>query len=260
MADETFPTSDGVVDWTTTGSRSGRKVVTALFRNRSSAEAAAAALEDAGVPKGAVRFMPGYERDTTDDGTVAGDFTVDPLERNGFWASLGDLFLPDDDRDLYAHGMSRGGFLLSVDVDASNHDRVVDILDREGTIDTDELEDNWRGQTPGVARATGAPRPSIPRTDVGIAHSSNSGASSATELSRLDDPGRTNQDGGDSDALNRSLPARDASSTSRWSAADSTANGSFTRQAFGDEGEASGSRAARLTRAAGTARVRSYMG
>ena len=262
MVDETFPTSDASVDRTARGTGSGRKVVTALFRSRSDAELVAGELANAGVPKTAIRLMPGYERDPTGDGVMAGDFTVDPMERNGFWVSLGDLFLPDDDREMYAHGMSHGGFLVSVDVDAGNHDRVVDILDREGTIDTDELEDTWRGAAPDVAvpsstvgRASGV---SAPRVETDAARSSDFGAPTASELSGMAERSRAAPED-DSEALSRSLPARDASSTSRWSAADLTANGSFTRQAFGDEGEASGSGAGLLTRAMSrTARVRSY--
>ena len=35
-------------------------------------------------------------------------------EDEGFWASLSDLFMPDEDRYTYAEGMRRGGYLLTV--------------------------------------------------------------------------------------------------------------------------------------------------
>ena len=178
--------------------------------------------------------------------------------------SLGDLFLPDDDRDLYAHGMSRGGFLVSVDVDAASHDRVVDILDREGTIDTDELEGLGKA---GWTDASPVQADRVAREPVSAgSRSFDAGAPSAAELEGSLQGGATERSGtsgGAEDAMSRSLPAADASATSRWSAADATANGSFTRQAFGDEGVASGAgrdapRTLNRSATAGRSRVRSY--
>ena len=67
-------------------------------------------------------------------------------EPRGFWDSLGDWFLPDEDRSAYAEGLRRGGYLLSVDASDSQYERVIDILDDEGTIDLDERAESWRSE------------------------------------------------------------------------------------------------------------------
>ena len=112
---------------------SSRRLVTAFFDSRGEAEDAIESLVDAGVSRDSIRFMPGDERDLTDaSGTSA------HAEPRGFWDSLGDWLLPDDDRSTYAEGLRRGGYLLSVDASDSQYEAVIDILDDEGTIDIDE--------------------------------------------------------------------------------------------------------------------------
>jgi len=64
----------------------------------------------------------------------------------GFWDSLRDLFLPDDDRHTYAEGLRRGGYLVSVSATDAEYERALDILDDEGTIDIDERADSWRAE------------------------------------------------------------------------------------------------------------------
>ena len=64
----------------------------------------------------------------------------------GFWDLLRDLFLPDEDRHTYAEGLRRGGYLVSVNATDAEYERVLDILDDEGTIDIDERADLWRAE------------------------------------------------------------------------------------------------------------------
>ena len=59
---------------------------------------------------------------------------------------LGDLFMPEEDRYAYAEGLSRGGFLVTVGTTAANRDRILDILDDEGTVDMDAREESWRAE------------------------------------------------------------------------------------------------------------------
>src|SRR5215208_1698215 len=68
----------------------------------------------------------------------------DPYESKGFWDSLADLFMPDEDRYTYAEGLRRGGYLLTVNVTDAQYDKALDILDDEGTIDIDERTQMWR--------------------------------------------------------------------------------------------------------------------
>jgi uncharacterized protein (TIGR02271 family) len=135
-----------------TGSSSTRRMVTAFFDSRSDAEQAIERLSEAGVSRDNIRFMPGDERDPIDDDAGSSART----EPRGFWDSLGDWFLPDEDRGTYAEGLSRGGYLLSVEASDEQYERVLDILDDEGTIDIDERANSWReeGWTGGTT-ATG---------------------------------------------------------------------------------------------------------
>jgi uncharacterized protein (TIGR02271 family) len=132
-----------------TGSSSTRRMVTAFFDSRSDAEQAIERLSEAGVSRDSIRFMPGDERDPIDND--AG--TASRRESGGFWDSLGDWFLPDEDRGTYAEGLRRGGYLLSVEATDAQYERVLDILDDEGTIDIDERANSWReeGWTGGTA-------------------------------------------------------------------------------------------------------------
>ena len=122
-------------------SSSSRRMVTAFFDSRSDAEDAIERLADAGVPRDSIRFMPGDERDPPDD---AGEGAR--TEPRGLWDSLGDMFLPDEDRGTYAEGLRRGGYLISVHVSDEQYERVLDILDDEGTIDIDERAESWRSE------------------------------------------------------------------------------------------------------------------
>jgi hypothetical protein len=109
--------------------------LTAFFDSRSAAETAIGKLKDNGVSD--VRLMPGYEADV-EKAEVKSD------DRGGFFEALESWFFPDEDRDLYAEGLRRGGFLVSASVDDANYDMVHDILDDEGSIDMDERADLWR--------------------------------------------------------------------------------------------------------------------
>ena len=56
------------------------------------------------------------------------------------------MFMPAEDRYAYAEGLSRGGFLVSLNTTVDNRDRILDILDDEGTIDMDAREESWRAE------------------------------------------------------------------------------------------------------------------
>ena len=120
----------------------GKSTLTAFFDSRSNAEAAIDKLRKAGV--GEVRLMPGYE--------AGGEGPVAAAEGFGFWSRLGDWFFPDEDRDVYAEGLRRGGFLVSASVDKSNYDIAHEILDDDGSIDMDERADVWRAEGWSVGR------------------------------------------------------------------------------------------------------------
>lgn len=115
----------------TEGGRDVPRSVTAFFDTRDQAEAAQRDLVAAGVAAEAVQV-------------AAGDAAAAPAHSHGFWESLKDVFVPDRDRHVYAEGLRRGGIAVSVRTDAASHDRVLEILDRDGAVDMDEREAGWR--------------------------------------------------------------------------------------------------------------------
>jgi uncharacterized protein (TIGR02271 family) len=115
------------------------------FDSRSDAQKATDALAQAGVSRGSIRMLPeaettGYKRTST---TSSYDHEKD---EGGFFASLGDMFLPDEDRYAYAEGMSRGGVTLSVTADEGQIERLSEIAERYGAVDMDERETTWRSE------------------------------------------------------------------------------------------------------------------
>ena len=157
--------------------------ITAFFDDRAAADRAVQKLIDAGFPRDAVRLVPGSERDE-DEGARAGGLDPHPA-RVGFFDAIGDLLLPEGDRWAYAEGLRRGGFLVSVQCDDAEHDRALDLLDAEGTIDLDEREPLWRQASNEATGQAGPDAPGGPAlseigsTAIGAAASTTTGVSEA---------------------------------------------------------------------------------
>ncbi|WP_430256945.1 YsnF/AvaK domain-containing protein [Neorhizobium sp. DAR64872/K0K18] len=110
--------------------------ITAFFDDRSEADRAIERLSEAGIPRSAIKMIA--------DG---GETTTTTHESKGFWAELGEFFLADDDRNTYAEGIRRGGFLVTVSgYPFDLHDRALDILDYEGSVDIDERSKAWESE------------------------------------------------------------------------------------------------------------------
>ncbi len=145
------------------------RTITAFFDNRTDAEEAIDDLVAAGFSRESIRLVPGAESSTTSSTSTS------ESEHKGFWDSLADLFLPDEDRSTYAEGLRRGGYLVTVSTSDADYERAIDILDREGTIDLDERATSWRsegwaGSSYGTAGSSGS----------GYSTGSSSGFSSGT--------------------------------------------------------------------------------
>ena len=130
------------------------RTLTAMYDTRGAAEAARDQLVALGIPSAGVTIR-GTDAGTTATSAPAAD------EDKGFWASLADLFAPEEDRHTYAEGLRRGGHLLSARVPDGMADRASDVLERSGAVDIDERAESWRqggwtGYQAGAAGVSGS--------------------------------------------------------------------------------------------------------
>src|SRR5215213_1978835 len=114
------------------------RMLTAMFDSREDANEAIERLVELGIPRTNCRLVEGESTSQSSSTSTASG------ESKGFWDSLSDLFMPEEDRYTYAEGLRRGGYLLSVNVTDAQYEKALDILDDEGTINIDERADTWR--------------------------------------------------------------------------------------------------------------------
>src|SRR5687768_5719015 len=150
-----------------------QRSLTAIYDTRSAAETARDDLIALGVPSGEIIIR----------GTEEGAATATTAEDRGFWASLSDLFLPDEDRHTYADGVRRGGYLLNARVPDGLEDQALEVLERSNPIDLDERSASWResgwtGYESGTGATTGAVAPT------GTAYLAESGATEGVATAR----------------------------------------------------------------------------
>jgi hypothetical protein len=110
--------------------------VTAFFDTREAVNKAVDGLVAAGIPRDNVSVTA-----ETD-----GAQTAKPGYDKGFWESLKDLFMPEEDRYAYAEGLRRGGTIVSVRTTETDYDRALEILDAEGAVNLEEREATWRSE------------------------------------------------------------------------------------------------------------------
>ena len=123
---------------TSTSDYGQNRTLSAMFDSRAEADRAVESLRQAGI--GDVRLTGGEAAGDT----VAG---AAPTEERGFFEALGDFFFPDEDRYVYAEGLNRGGFLVTVtNIPSHQYDAALDILDDEGAVDLDARESEWRSE------------------------------------------------------------------------------------------------------------------
>ena len=113
------------------------RTLTAMYDTRGAAETAHDQLIELGVAVDAVAIRGVEGGETAASSTTA-------AEDRGFWASLSDLFMPDEDRHTYAEGLKRGGYLLSARVPDGLQDAAADILEAFEPIDLDQRSETWR--------------------------------------------------------------------------------------------------------------------
>jgi hypothetical protein len=98
-----------------------KRLLTAFFDNREDANQAVERLMSTGIVISDITMVAGSESGQT--GAYADQ------EGTSFWKALKDLFLPEEDRYVYAEGLRRGGYLVSVRVSDVQYERALDILD-----------------------------------------------------------------------------------------------------------------------------------
>ncbi|MGH1575093.1 YsnF/AvaK domain-containing protein [Methylobacterium sp. P31] len=136
------------------------QTITAMYDKEADAQAAMNKLLSAGIERTAIRLVAGSAKPS---GTTSYDHTRD---EGGFWGSLKEIFLPEEDRYAYTEGLSRGGTMLTVTAQDAQVEKVYDILEEHGSVDLDERQAAWRQEgwggyssgTPGTTATTGAMR------------------------------------------------------------------------------------------------------
>ena len=110
------------------------RTLTAMYDTRGAAETARDQLVGIGVAREAISIH----------GTDGDPNTAAATESQGFWASLADLFMPDEDRHTYTEGLNRGGYLLSASVPEEIADIAAEVLESSDPIDLDQRSESWR--------------------------------------------------------------------------------------------------------------------
>ena len=113
------------------------RTITALFDQRSDAEAAETRLKAANVEASHISI-----HDKTSQGfhATGKSSTRDP----GVWGTIKNAFVPDEDRHTYEEGVRRGGFLLTADVNDDNVDAAVRVLDESDSVNVDDRSQEWK--------------------------------------------------------------------------------------------------------------------
>jgi uncharacterized protein (TIGR02271 family) len=135
--------------------------ITALFDTRAEAEAAKDRLKSARVDADHVHIhdksSAGYNEDRPST-----------HQDRGFWDSIKNAFLPDEDRHTYEEGVRRGGALLTADVDDDCVDEAVRVLEEANSIDVDDRSSEWRASGwnhPGETASASSPLGRFGNTD-----------------------------------------------------------------------------------------------
>ena len=153
------------------------QTITALFDKPAEAQAAQAKLLAAGIPQSAIKLVQGAQTART---SGAYDYHKD---EGGFWGSLKDFFMPEEDRYAYSEGLSRGGTLLTVQTDQARMETAYDILEQNGSVDLDQREASWRKEGWSGYSATGGTTAATSGAGVATAATTGTAASASAQRS-----------------------------------------------------------------------------
>jgi uncharacterized protein (TIGR02271 family) len=116
------------------------RTVTAFFDTREEAQAAQARLQSSSIDADRIRIIDKSSSASTSAGTA----TSSDGENRGFFSSLTNMFLPDEDAYSYSEGINRGGYLLCATVDDHEADEATRILEESNSVDFESREQEWR--------------------------------------------------------------------------------------------------------------------
>ena len=118
------------------------RTITALFDTRQEAEAAKARLQSSNIDAERIRVI---DKDSSSS-SAASSSGSSGGQNKGFFASLGDMFMPDEDRHAYAEGINRGGYLVCAEIHEGEADEAIRILEESNSVDFDQRQEQWRGE------------------------------------------------------------------------------------------------------------------
>jgi uncharacterized protein (TIGR02271 family) len=111
------------------------RTITAIFDSSTDAEEARARLLSLGLRDDDVRVISQPAARMDGDG-----------HDKGFWESIKDFFVADDDRSTYEEGLRRGAYMLTANIDDERTDEVIAILEESDAVDLDERTQQWRSE------------------------------------------------------------------------------------------------------------------
>ena len=112
------------------------RTVSAFYETRASAEAHKRQLEQLGIAASDITIVEGADE-------------AEPnrqYEEKGFFESIGDFIMGEEDQHVYNEGLRRGGYLLTARVGADHYDQALVALDTDEAVDLDERSESWRSE------------------------------------------------------------------------------------------------------------------
>jgi len=106
-----------------------------MFDSRSEADAARERLVSSRIDASNIQII---------DQTSGASSSGSGEQGGGFFDSLKNMFLPDEDAHAYGEGIRRGGYLLSAQVDEDQCDEAIRVLEESSSIDFDQRQEEWR--------------------------------------------------------------------------------------------------------------------
>lgn len=126
------------------------RTITAMFDSREEAEAARERLQDSSIEASRIRILDRASGDgatnRAETGLASSDASGSGDSGGGFWATLRDMFMPDEDRHTFGEGINRGHFMIVADVDEDAADAAIGVLESSSSVDLEQRSGEWRQQ------------------------------------------------------------------------------------------------------------------